>query len=77
MRGHECPVCVRSDVPMFRFCCNRCFRSMPILMRRHGVIAWRERITKPVSYAEAVAGIALWYRDYTVDHQERQRGERE
>ena len=70
-------MCKARKVPVFRFCCPRCFRSMPCPMRESATQAWRTRVTAPDVYAETLAGVLLWFRDYRTEHQEKQLGERE
>ena len=69
MSGHGCPLCGKPHVPLFRFCCPRCYDYMPSPMRREASIAWRFRISEPSRYADTLAGILQWNRDRTAKHQ--------
>lgn len=60
-------MCSRERVPLFRFLCDRCYRSVPIPMRRAGEAAWRDRVIRPRGYAETLASILIWYRNRHVD----------
>lgn len=70
MGPRRCPLCKVSAVPVFRFCCPRCYRKMPRPMRHLAVQAWQLRLSEPVPYAEAMATVLLWYRDHRVGRRE-------
>jgi hypothetical protein len=67
MRGHDCRMCGEPEVPVFRFACGPCYKSMPSSMQRLTAAAWKYRLSDPDAYWETVALVLQWRRDQRAD----------
>lgn len=58
---HDCPMCGRERVPIWRALCRNCFSITPWKFRAQFMHAYRVRIVDPVAWQEALIEGRQWY----------------
>lgn len=58
---HDCPMCGRVKVPIWRALCNQCYSITPSKFRFEYSHAYRCRVVNPVAWQEQLIEGRQWY----------------
>lgn len=70
---HDCPMCGRERVPIWRALCGPCFSILPWKFRAEYMHAYRCRIVDPIAWQEIVIYGRQWFigRNTPVEREEK------
>lgn len=67
---HECPMCYRGRIPIWRPLCTRCYSILPHIWRLNYSHAYRCRVVDPVAWQEKKVEGRQWFLGRNInDHQ--------
>lgn len=67
---HDCPLCRRKNVPIWRALCRDCHSLVPYKFRADLLYAYRCRVTDPVRWQERLIEGRQWYLGLRIANEE-------